>query len=414
MPIGEPEQVAIYPDDQDLPWLTGFAAAGIDPSTNRLSIVATQFTATDRLGMALPTLPADYRKPTSIGLVKTNTPDEFEFGAAYEGDRIEQTGRVVLKKLSSAARSELPVERVDWRHFKEAVSQLPRNLVFRGQSSSWRLRTSFHRQNRANLSGYFQIFLRELAIRINSVSSYKYDLSKIDDISALLALAQHHNYPTPLLDWTKSPYIAAYFAIERQDTENPRVIAFDQFAWLDLQPDNLRQQMFSQAVESPFPRLQVFQPLSPDNPRTDPQQSMVMYSSIDDIETYLQGQSRDVTLLRVFELDGLQREEVLYDLGLMGITPATMFPGIEGVCADLKLRHFGSGRGAVAEHPPTETATGSDGDLIRRFSSFLDTVESPRTSALSYRPASRATVEPHHKLSTSSFTDHGLSRWPKF
>ena len=51
--------------------------------------------------------------------------------------------------------------------------------------------------------------------------------SKFNDLIALMVL-RHYNVPTRLLDWSLSPYVAAYFSVSIDDTEDGEIWSFDE------------------------------------------------------------------------------------------------------------------------------------------------------------------------------------------
>ncbi len=111
-----------------------------------------------------------------------------------------------------------PDHRYTWREFTQWVADHMTHdspLIFRGHKKArYRLRTTLHRTGRRDLIRYEQEDLPILKDYISSVSGRRYQLERRDDFHELLSLAQHHGYPTPLLDWTESPFVAAYFAFQ--------------------------------------------------------------------------------------------------------------------------------------------------------------------------------------------------------
>jgi hypothetical protein len=121
-----------------------------------------------------------------------------------------------------------------WRYFIEYVHQVMsehEQFIWRGQrDSDWVLETTLDRLIK---NKEFTNFQREVFI-LRHLDNFKYaargrrgpNPAKIESENEWWALGQHYGLSTPLLDWTRSPFVAAYFAFisARRSTSDYRAI----------------------------------------------------------------------------------------------------------------------------------------------------------------------------------------------
>jgi hypothetical protein len=132
-----------------------------------------------------------------------------------------------------------------WSEFRLVVEEIRENghqkqkemVLFRGQkNSTWFLETTLERAIKVGFSveGYLA-YAKGIKPTIEVFTGKKWHLQDLESISEkkdrksvlvervfgknlpwieFLTYLRHHGYPSPLLDWSESPYIAAYFAFQ--------------------------------------------------------------------------------------------------------------------------------------------------------------------------------------------------------
>jgi hypothetical protein len=253
-------------------------------------------------------------------------------------------GMCVLPRSKAMQPSEIvPIDKT-WGAFKEYVNQLAfKRLLFRGQNERWRLRTPFHRLGRADLHRFVYNDIPTLRQHLSARTRHVFDLANDSEFGAFLNLVQHHGYPTPLLDWSYSPYVAAFFAYRGITNDaaaaaapeaRVRVFVFDATSWI---------KSFQPVVRLIHPQLHVtvrhFDAI--ENERMIPQQAASIVTSIDDIESYIRLRETEATkYLHAIDLPVCERRLVTRELSYMGITAGSLFPGFDGACEELAERNF--------------------------------------------------------------------------
>lgn len=207
-------------------------------------------------------------------------------------------------------------------------------FIFRGQRcSNWTLETSLDRHLRRikpegiDLDTTYDFVLKNFALSLRGRSDI--DKDHISNIDELWALGQHYGLATPLLDWTRSLFVALYFAFEDYNIPESGYRS----VWALNISDSVLNAMnkFNEGKEE-NKQFRIVEPLSDNNPRLISQSGLFTKQPINFSipDWIIENTPHDSPHIMKISINESERFKILSSLKLMNIHPASLFPEPDG------------------------------------------------------------------------------------
>lgn len=239
-----------------------------------------------------------------------------------------------------------------WEEFMTFINSILkyRHFVWRGQTdSSWLLESTLDRAlEKIEKTGDTKAINEHLERFKYAVRGRRgVNPPELKSDNDWWALSQHHGLLTPLLDWTKSPFVAAFFAFassNKSSTDKRAIFGISQTTFV-LKSNQIKK---THKSSSRPPIIEFIEPLSDENTRLVNQGGLFTRSPAGvDIESWVKANfAKDDDKVRMWKIiiPETERELILQSLNRMNINHASLFPDIYGaskfVNMDLEINNY--------------------------------------------------------------------------